>query len=398
MDSGATISNGVGANGQQADVVAGDGFTCQNGNSVGGNLFSYATSPTLNLINNCTIGKGVYANSAIYLDGTPNIGGSVTSYGSGGINIDTTPTVGGNLISTLGSITMTNSPNINGNAYAYGTIKYNGTNIATGAAGTNQYIHGLVSYPNSSYASSTIPAEPSFPTITDPTQALWAASGYTNYVVVGTNSTTVNGTTITQTNNYGQVAQYTCSNFFNVQYNFNGVSSYPSEFATIVNSATSPTVIDASACANVGSSGGTYYNPGGSQTFSLQTNIALVVNGIELAGTNTFTSSSSTSHDMSIIVPAPDTGQVYFTNGTTFSSTLSTFIYTEGTFKADSTPSINGQILAGTPNNTQSVYITNTFALTYSNTAATTIPGTTTTTTTSTGSPTVTAVRRYVAR
>jgi hypothetical protein len=393
MSVNATIANGIGANGQEADVVTGDGIDCENGNVIGGNLYSYGTSE-LSIINNCSIGKGVYANSEIYLDGSPVVNGSVTSYGTGGINIDTTPTVGGNLTTTQGSITMTNSPTIDGNAYAYGTIKYNGTNVTAGSAGINQYIKGLVSYPNTSFAATTMPAEPAFPVIADPTQAQWATSGYTNYVVVSVNGTTVNGTPLTVTNNYGQTSAYTCSNYFAAQYNVGGVSSSPSEFAAMINGATTPTVIDASACpAN------TTVSPlNGSQTYSLQTNVALVINGISLNGTNTFTSSGSTAHDMSIIVPAPDTGQIYFTNNTSFSTTLSTFLYTEGTFSANSTPSINGQILAGTPNNTSTVDITNSFALTFSNAAATTIPGTTTTTNQGSGSPTVTALRRYLSR
>jgi len=395
MSASATIANGLGANGQQADVVVGDGTDCTNGNSIGGNLYSYGTTG-LSFNSSCSIGKGLYANSSIYLTNSVQVGGSVTSYGTGGISMDSSPTIGGNMTSTQGSISMSGTPTISGNAYAYGTITYNGQNVSAGAAGSNTYIKGLVSVPNTSFASSTMPTEPTFPVISDPTQAQWATSGYTNYVLVGANGTTVNGVPLTLPSIYTGTAPVavTCSNFFAVNYNVNGVSgASASEFEIIVNGATTPTVIDASACSNP-----SVYPLNGSQTYPLQTNVALVVNGIQFNNTNTFTSSSSTSHDMSIIVPAPDTGQIYFTNNTSFSSTLSTLLYTEGTFSANSTPSINGQILAGTSNNTSTVTITNSFALTFSNAAASTIPGTTTTTNQSTGTPSLAAVRRYVSR
>ncbi len=75
----------------------------------------------------------------------------------------------------------------------------------------------------------------------------------------------------------------------------------------------------------------------------------------------------------------------------------STFLYTPGTFSASVTPSINGQILAGSAAS-GSVSITNSFALTFSNAAAQTIPGTTTQSGSTTTTPTVTGVRRYVSK
>jgi hypothetical protein len=390
MSVGATVANGL--SGQQADVSVGNGINCTNTNSIAGNLYSYGTG-ALSFSSGCSIGKGLYANGAIALTNSVNIGGSVTSFGTGGIDLTSTPSIGGNMTSTQGSITMSNSPTIKGNAYAYGTISYNRQVVTAGSAGVNSYIQGLVSFPNNTFASSVItPSQPTFPTITDPTQAQWAASGYTNYIVVGASGTTVNGTPLTVTNNYGQTSAYTCSTFFTAQYNINGVSSSPSEFAAILNTATTPTVIDASACSNPNVS-----SPSGSQTYSLQTDVALLVNGVTLNTTNTFQSSSGTTHNFSLIVPSPATGGITFTNTTTFASTLSTFIYTSGQFSANSTPSINGQVLAGSAS-AGSVTTTNSFSLTFSNAAAQTIPGTTTTTNQSTGTPTLAAVRRYVSR
>ena len=76
-------------------------------------------------------------------------------------------------------------------------------------------------------------------------------------------------------------------------------------------------------------------------------------------------------------------------------------MYTEGSLQANTTPSMNGQIMvegaAGTYSGS-SVDLTNAYTLTYSNAAATTIPGSTTTTVTGTGTPLVAAVRRYTLR
>lgn len=378
MSANATIANGL--SGQQADVVVGGGTNCTNGNTIGGNLYSYRTSP-LKFDSTCTIGKGVFANSAVSLTNNVNIGGSVTSYGSGGITLSASPTIGGNMTSTQGSIDMSNSPTVKGNAYAYTSINYNRKAVGSGAAGSNLYIQGLVSYPNTNFAGQTMPTQPTFPAITDPTQNQWGAAGYSNYIVVTDSAVTTNGLINTT---------YTCNNYFTAQYLAPSYSGSASAFALAVNNATTPTVIDASACSNPD-----YSNPGNSQTFSLQTNVALLVNGIGFATTNNFQSSSSATHNLSIIVPSPDTGGINFTNTTTFAPQLSTFIYTPGRFTASVTPSINGQVLAGDMSSS-SVSITNNFALTFSNAAAATIPGTTTTSGGSTTTAAIVGVRRYV--
>jgi Tfp pilus assembly protein PilX len=386
LSAGATIQQG--ASGQSPDVVAGSVASCTNSNALAGNLYSYSTS-TIDLNSGCTITKGLYAAGPVTMSGGATVG-SVTSYGSGGIALNGGGTVTGIATSTGGNIALAGgSPSI-GSAYAYGNITWNSANVSP-TNGSN-YI-GFYQANDTALANSPpMQAEPAFPAISDPTQSQWAGSGYTNYIVVGINGTTVNGVPLTVTNNYGQTSAYTCDNFFAPQYNVGGVSSSPSEFAAIVNGATTPTVIDAPLCP----SNYSLYPLGGNQTYSLQTNVALVINGISFSNTNTFTSSSNTSHDFSIIVPAPDTGTVTLSNSSTFSNSLSTFIYTEGSFNANSSPNINGQVLAGL-GASGGANLTNNFALTFSNAASQTIPGTTTITNgAGNGSPTIVGVRRYI--
>jgi hypothetical protein len=384
INSSASIN--VGTAGLSADVVAGAGTSCTNGVSIQGNVYSYATA-ALDLNSGCSITGGLFASSGVALSGGATVGGSVTSYGTGGIAMNGGGSIGGNATSTGANIALAGgSPSIRGNAYAFGTITWNSAPVS-GSNGSG-LISGITQPGDTALSTQTIAPEPAFPVITDPTQAAWATAGYTNYIVVTAASVTTNGV-VDATNN--------CSTYFTTQYlAANGYAASASPFSLAVNGATTPTVIDASACANPNFNQGTI-----SQTFALQTNVAFLTNGLSLSTSSTWASSSGTSHDLSIIVPAPETGDLYFTSTTTFATSLSTFMYTEGSLQANTTPSINGQIMvqgsAGQYGGS-SIDLTNAYALTFSNAAGTTIPGATTQTVTGTGTPVVTGVRRFTTR
>jgi hypothetical protein len=383
INSSAAIDQGTSGT---ATVVAGNGTSCTNQVSIQGSLYSYATA-ALNLNSGCSISGGVYASAGVAVYGGATVGGSITSYGTGGIAMGGGGAIGGNAVSTGANIAMSGgSPTIAGNAYAFGTITWDSAPVSsTNGSGI---ITGISQPGDTALATQTITPEPAFPVITAPSPAAWVTAGYPNYVLVTAASVTTNGVAN---------ATYNCSNYFATQYlAANGYAASASGFAVAVNGATTPTVIDASACSSPNFQYGSV-----SQTFALQTNVAFLVNGLQLSTSSTWASSSSTSHDLSIIVPAPDTGDLYFTSATTFASSLSTFMYTEGSLQANTTPSMNGQIMvegaAGTYSGS-SVDLTNAYTLTYSNAAATTIPGSTTTTVTGTGTPLVAAVRRYTLR
>jgi hypothetical protein len=385
-DSGATIKTG--ASGVPADVSVGNGNYCTNNNVISGTVYSYSTT-AISYDSNCSIGA-LYSASGVTLTNTVNVTGNVTSYGNGGISLTSTPTIGGNVTTTNGVINMTNSPTIKGNAYAYGAINYNSSPV-TATYGTG-YIKGIANQNYTGYASQTMASqwpEPAFPTITDASQAQWAAAGYTNYVVVTNSGVTVNGVADTSGANG---ASNTCSTYFATTYlPVNNYGAGLSPFNLLANSATTPTVVDASACTNPSFNG-----PGNVVNVALKADMVLLVNGLSTQGSsNSFTSSNSTSHNFSIIVPSPETGNITLTSNSVFSSTLNTLLYTAGTVTLNTTSSLNGQILAGSVTN-NSVYMTNNTALTFSNAAASTIPGTTVTVQgAGNGAPTVTVIRRY---
>jgi len=311
----------------------------------------------------------------------------VTAYGTGGIAMNGGGTIGGNATSTGANIALAGgSPSIGGNAYAYGTITWNSAPVS--ASNGSGLISGISQPGDTALSTQAIAVQPAFPAITDPTPATWATAGYPNDIVVNATSVTTNGVA-DPTNN--------CSTYFSSQHlPANGYAASASPFSLAVNGAGNPTVIDASACANPN------FNQGSvSQTFALHTNVAFLVNGLSLSTSSTWASASGTSHNLSIIVPAPETGDLYFTSTTTFASTLSTFLYTEGSLQANTTPSMNGQVLVGGTAGLyggSSVDLTNAYALTFSNTAGSTIPGATTQTVTGTGTPVVTGVRRFTSR
>jgi hypothetical protein len=348
-----------------ANIVAGNGIVCPNNVTVQGSIYSYSTSDQ-SLSNNCTITGSLYSVSGVTLSNSVSVGGDLWSYGTDGITLNNTVKVSGNATATKGAITTYAGVNIVGNAAAAGVINYN-----SGSQSWYGTIHGVVAPNNSTgLAGDTMPTEPTFPTLSDPTQAQWQGTEYTNVITVTNAGTFLNGTQTSTTQN--------CSTYFNAQYlAVNNYQASASQFNLDVNAATTPTAIDASAC-----SAPNLYGPNGTATYTLHTDVAVTLSGLQTSGTNTFTSSSSTTHNLSIIVPSPGTGGITLSNNTTFATSVSTLLYTLGTVSAANASVMNGQILADA-----SMAGSNNFALTFSSSAALTLPGTTTTTAGTPGSP-----------
>ncbi len=378
------VSATTSASTSPANIIAGGGVACPNNVVVQGSIYSYSTSAQGNFANSCAISGSLYSNAGINLSNGVAIGGDLWSYSTNGITLSNSVRVGGNAVATNGSITTYSGTTIVGNANASGAINYN--NGTTTWYGT---VNGTVTPNNSSLLTQTFPTQPAFPTLTDPSQASWQASEYINYVSVTSAGESINGGALNPTMG--------CSTYFTTQYlAANNYQASPSQFNVDVNNATVPTVIDAPQCTP------NLYGPNGTATYSQQVDVAVVLAGLQTSATNTFTSSSAAPHNLSIIVPAPQTGTIALSNTTTFAGSLSTLMYTLGTFTAANASVMHGQVLAAA-----SMAGSNGFALTFSASAAVTIPGASvvtpgqTTTTPGTSVATLGSsapIRRFVAR
>jgi hypothetical protein len=368
-----------------ANIIAGGGVTCPNNVTVQGSIYSYSTTAAGTFANSCVISGSLYANTGIALSNAVSIGGDVQSFASSGISLSNTVRVGGNALATEGPITTYSGTTIVGNASAYGSISYNNGG-ATPSAGA---INGTVTQNDSALSSQAFPTQPPFPALSDPTQAAWQASEYANYVSVTSSGESINGGALN--------TAMTCSTYFSSQYlAANNYQASPSQFALDISAATTPTVIDAPTCTP------NLSGPNSIATYSLKVDVAVVLASLQTSGTNTFASSTTTAHNLSIIVPAPQTGSITLSNATTFATTLNTLMYTEGAFSGANASVMQGQILSAT-----SMAGSNGFALTYSASSSSTIPGASTVTPGQTvvtpGSSVVTVgslapLRRYASR
>jgi fibronectin-binding autotransporter adhesin len=360
-----------------ADVVSGAGIVCPNNVVVQGSVYSYSTSD-ISLANNCSISGGLYGAAGITLSNSVTVGGDTWAYGSDGITLNNSNTIGGNAVAVAGPIIVYTPAVIAGNATAAGAITYN-----TGGQSAYGSIKGLVT-PNNAKAlsGSTITPEPPFPVFADPAMASWQASEYTNYISVTSAGESINGGAVN--------ASEGCSAYFSNQFPAPSYSAAPSQFNLDVNSATTPTVIDAPTC-----SAPNIYGPNAVSTFTLHTDVAVVLSGLQTSGTNTFASATTATHNLAFIVPSPQTGAIALANSTTFANTLSVLFYTNGNFSAANASTVRGQVLAA-----NSIQGSNGFALLFSSNAALTLPGTTSSTvgavTAAAGS--LSALRRYVVR
>ena len=360
-----------------ANVVAGAGIVCPNNVTVQGSVYSYSTSD-ISLSNNCSISGGLYGAAGITLSNSVAIGGDTWAYGSDGITLNNSTKIGGNAVAVAGTITVNSPAVVVGNATAAGAVNYN-----TGSQSWYGSINGVVT-PNNAKAlsGSTITPEPTFPTFVDPAMATWQASEYTNYISVTNAGESVNGGAVNTSQG--------CSAYFSSQYLAPSYSVSPSQFNLDVNSATTPTVVDAPTC-----SAPNLYGPNGVSTFTLHTDVAVVLSGLQTSGTNTFASATTATHNLAFIVPSPQTGSIALANNTTFANTVSVLFYTNGAFSAANSSTMRGQVLGA-----NSIQGSNGFALLFSSSAALTLPGTTSS---SVGSVTaaagsLSALRRYVMR
>lgn len=372
------VSTSASASNAPANIIAGGGIICPNSVAVQGSIYSYTTSD-ISFANNCTLTGGLYAASGITLSNNVTIGGDIWSYGADGITLNNSTKIGGNAAATKGSMILYTPSNIVGNATASGTITYN-----SGSQSSYGTINGVVTPNNgANLASQVMTPEPAFPALIDPTKATWQASEYTNYVSVTSAGESINGGAV-------NTAQGCSAYFTNQALPVNNYNPSPSQFNLDVNNATTPTVIDAATCSTPN-----IYGPNGTSTFTLHTDVALEVGGFQTSGTNTFASATSASHNLSIVVPSPQTGGITLNNATTFASTVSVLLYTQGAFSAANSAFVTGQILAGT-----SVAGSNGFGLAFSSSAALTLPGATTTVAGSlvTTPGTISPVRRYTSR
>ena len=279
-----------------ANIIAGGGVTCPNNVIVQGSIYSYSTSAQGNFANSCAISGSLYSNAAISLSNSVSVGGDIWSYASGGITLSNSVRIGGNAVATNGSITTSSGTTVVGNANASGAINYN-----NGSAPWYGTVNGTVTPNNPALSTQTFPVQPVFPTLTDPTQASWQASEYINYVSVTAAGESINGGVVNPA--------MSCSTYFSAQYlAANNYQASASQFNVDLNNATVPTVIDAPTCSP------NLSGPNATATYSLPVDVAVVLAGLQTSGTNTFTSSSSTTHNLSIIVPAPQTGTIALSN------------------------------------------------------------------------------------
>ncbi len=361
-----------------ANIIAGAGIICPNNVAVQGSIYSYTTSD-ISFANSCTLSGGLYAASGITLSNNVTVGGDIWSYGADGITLNNSTKIGGNAAATKGAITVNSPANIVGNATASGAINYN-----TGAQNWYGTINGVVTPNNGpNLASQVMTPQPAFPALTDPSKATWQASEYATYISVTAAGESINGGAV-------NTAQG-CTNYFaNQALAVNNYNASPSQFNLDVNNATTPTVIDAPTCSTPN-----LYGPGGSSTFTLHTDVAVEIGGLQTSGTNTFASATTASHNLSFVVPSPQTAGITLSNTTTFAGTVSVLFYTQGAFQAANAASVTGQILGAA-----SVQGSNGFALAYSSSAATTLPGATTTVAGSlvTTPGSISLVRRYTSR
>jgi len=323
---------------------------CTDGTTIGGSAVTSGTSVDIN--SSCTIDGGLYVNGNISITNKATIGGDVYAYG--------------------GSVNLTSSPDIKGNVYAIGTPAGAGGTITTNndpvTIGGNLYATGLITavsppasvgteYPyDTAISGETMAPPPTFPQL-DPTPSDYNGIGEPTATIIG----------------IGGPGEESCTDFFTPQYL---APSYTAsvQFVETVNQATTPTVIYAPSCPVPGIG---YLTP----TFSLSTNITLIVGSFDLGGGTTAfqSSSSSLSHDLSVIVPygtscssraTPD-GAINMTNTNTFTPQVVTFFYTPCTMSFSVSPTLYGVLDAG-----GGITATNSFMLNYTTQAAAGVPGT----------------------
>ena len=318
---------------------------CCGDDTVPGTVTTYAT---VSFTGSCTIG-GLIAAGQVTLGNSATVNGNLISYGTS-ITMTGSAKVTGNATETSGNISLpSGSPTITGTADASGTITTGG-----GATiGTEKPLDGTLS-------SQTMPAAVSFPTlnpaITDRQNAGWSV-----VQIPGT----ING-----------VAQ-TCASYFQ-----SNSSGSPDPFQSAIAAMTTKTVYYAPTC-----------NPSytRSQTFSFGADTVLQVATLTTANSDTYSSTTSTHHDVSILAStgtpcSTSSTDISVSNSSNFASSLTVFFYTPGAVSYANSPSMTGQITV-----CGGIVGSNSFALTFDPQASAEVPGSSTAT-----APTITTLDKYI--
>jgi hypothetical protein len=246
--------------------------------------------------NSCSVAGNVTAVGNISLANSTVIGGNASSTGNSGCNSP----------STQGNITMSNSATVDQSAYAYCSI-----NLSNNAVVQHTQV------PNDTTLSN--PAVETFPTVPEPTSGSttatqWSSMGFTNQIT--DNTCTAGGV-------------------------YNDISS--------MSSATAPTLIVTS-CALSWSN---------STNISLAQNLAVYsTGGFSMRNSTTWQSTSSTAHNLYLLVPSSVNGTattcsggspgISLANSTTFTSTVDVMLYTPCTVTISNGSTGYGQVYGGT--------------------------------------------------
>jgi hypothetical protein len=334
----ATLTN---ATGYTANVYSGSTMTCGNGDSTPGAVTTYAT---VNFTGSCSVG-GLTASGQVTLGNSAAINGNLISYGTS-ITMTGAAVVTGNATETAGTIRLNQggSPTIDGNAYASGSISVSGGSSIKGTQTPN----------DAALSGQTMPPAVSFPVL-NPSDATWASDGWT---VV-------------------DVASANCATYF--KSNSSGAAD---PFMTAIDTESTKTVYDAESCTP------SYSN---SQTFDFNADTVLEVKSYTTANSDTYSSTSSTVHDFSLLASpgvacSTSSTDISVSNSSSFASSLVVFMYTPGAASYANSPSMTGQIVA-----CGGITGSNSFALTFNASASGEIPGSSTT-----GPPTVSATSKFV--
>ena len=282
------------------DLYAGGTLTCDNGVLAEGSVTTYEP---VSLANNCTIAGALTSAGAVTMANSASVGGGLTSYG-GEITMTGNARIGGSAKQTSGDVSLANSATIDGSASASGSISLSG---ASSVKGTQ------VAY-DAALKSETMPPPVPFPTMqVSPND--YQSAGWT-VIDVPTSS---------------------CAAYF---YSYSSGATDP--FMTAIASATAKTFVYAPTCAV------SYKN---AHTFDLNADVVLDVASLSLQNSNTFTSTTSTVHDLSILASptstcSPSATDFSASNATDFTSSVHTFIYTPGEVSYANAPQMYGQVLA----------------------------------------------------
>ena len=264
------------------------------------------------------------------------------------------------------SLNNAQPPTVDGNLLTSGTVSSSASAPVKGQTCSGS--------PSCIPSSLGMPSVPPFPQVTDPGRLGWPPGA--DYLAVPTTSS-----------GGGSPTYPSCSSFFTAS------GSGESPFVAFVNgSSTAPvTVVDAPTCdVSLQGGGQSWGGCPSSDTFTLQSDVVLLVRSFTDSGCVAFDSgsvSSGSGHRLAIVVPSPGTGDIVLAPTTEFDPNLQVLLYTPGSVTYECAPSsyggptpMTGQVVAGqdiaTYYGPSTLYSPATAGcpLTYSNQAASIVP------------------------